>query len=435
MNHSVKWIVGAAVVSRLLLVLFDPSPGGPQPLEPSVMAANLQAGRGYVFEQYGATYRAWKEPLYIVLLSWVTAGPDNQIMPVVFFQSLCGLGVALAVAWLARMLLGHERHATIAGVLAAANPFLVYYDTQFIHPLSFDVLLFLMIVGTIVMAVRRGMTRRWVLVAALAMGAALWQRAALVASGLFCWLAVWLSDRPTRGTTLRATAMWLAICAIVISPWLIRNYRLFGRVIMTTDSAHILWLGNNAWSNGTYSDQQGMRWLGYADPVFRQQLAQATELEQYDLFLQDVHRFIKADPERFATLLLQKLWAFIWFSPNAGFNYASWQASIYQGWYLGILVMGLVGLALAWRRGLPAGRRLLAITLASGLGLAAVHMLTAVNLKHRVPIEMLLAVCTAETLARGYAAIRQRRQLHPEQGQSAVEAHVESRIAFHNKVC
>jgi hypothetical protein len=63
-------IVAMAILARALMVtVID---GTLRHAEQSTIAANLNAGRGFVFEQYGAVYRAWKEPLYILMLAGVT---------------------------------------------------------------------------------------------------------------------------------------------------------------------------------------------------------------------------------------------------------------------------------------------------------------------------------------------------------------------------
>ena len=66
------WVALAGLLARGVMVTMAPSSDGLLRLEPSVIAANLNAGRGFVFEQYGAVYSAWKEPFYIVLLAGLT---------------------------------------------------------------------------------------------------------------------------------------------------------------------------------------------------------------------------------------------------------------------------------------------------------------------------------------------------------------------------
>lgn len=393
------WVIVVGVAARVAMVAVDPVPGGLQRLEPSVIADNLNAGRGFTFPQYGTVYRALKEPLYIVLLAWLTRVTGEHHVALLVFQGLFGVGTALGVAWIARFLLDDPGKATVAGVIAAVNPFLVFYDTHFIHPLSMDSVFFMAAMGANLVAVSRVKTLRPTLVAGLVTGAALWQRVTVLAIGVGAWMAaVLLARTGSRRRVIQRAAVWLCVAGVVISPWLVRNYRLFGRLIVTTDSAHILWLGNNPWSNGTYSDLEGQRVFYRADPVFQDQMFGASELEQSDLFLGAVRQFIVEHPVQFGSLVLRKLWAFVWFSPNAGLEYTAWQGMLYRTTYTGLLSLGLLGLVLTWRRTAREDHAKIMVLLASVAGLAAVHALTAINLKHRVPLELVLAIFAAESL-------------------------------------
>lgn len=424
------WIVAAGLLARIAVVALDSSPHGLGRLEPSVIADNLNAGLGFVYEQYGTDYRAWKEPLYIVLLAQLTRWTDGVPWLVMAVQWLFGLGAALGVWWIARRLLRDSTKATLAGMLTAANPFLVYYDTHWIHPLSLDALCFVLVVGTILMATepghpaKRGVGEgsaerrslrpaeeggraRHLFWAGLMMGLALWQRAALLAAGLFTWLiAVAVARRASRLAVAGRAVIWLTIAMVAVSPWLIRNARLLHRPVFTTDFAHIVWLGNNPWSNGTYSDMKGRRVIAYADPAFLAKLRGASELEQSDLFWAEAVRFIREDPSRFAGLVAGRLWAFVWFSPNAGVEYSAWQGLLYRVAYVGLLALGLLGMVGFWQRAGPEGRRRALLLGAAVAGVAAVHAMTAVNMKHRLPLELVLAVFAAEALARGLARTR-----------------------------
>ena len=401
------WVIGVGCLVRVLMVMASPDHGRLKPLEPSVIAANLNAGRGLTFEQYGTVYRAWKEPLYIVLLAWLTRWAGNDPMAVLVFQGMFGVLAAVGVALIAWAVLGDATRATLAGVMAAANPFLVYYDTRWIHPLSMDACLFVAMIGTILIAARPGARGRQTLAAGLVMGLTLWQRAVFLASGAGSWLAaVVCTTRSRRRSVALAAAGWLGIAMLAISPWLVRNYTLFGRLILTTDAAHILWLGNNPWSNGTYSDMKGERVFFLADAAFRDRVMAAPELVQHDLFLGEVRRFIIEHPAQFGALALRRLVAFVWFSPNAGIRYTRGQNVIYRLAYLGLLSFGVSGLILSWRRMGPDERRALMVLIAAVAGLAVAHALSAINMKHRVPLELVLAIFASESLARGAAGVR-----------------------------
>ncbi len=376
-----------------------------QPLEPSVIAANLNAGRGLTFEQYGATYRAWKEPLYIVGLAAVMRAWPHPAWPIAVLQCLFGVMTAVGVAALAWRLFGDTRRALIAGSLAALNPFLLYYEVRWIHSLSFDSFLFIATTLATLHAITTDRApMRSAARAGLVTAVALWERSSLFATGCAAWFAgIVTAPRLRRRIIQRAAIVWTLVALTAFSPWLIRNYRLFGRVIITTDAAHIFWLGNNPWSNGTYSDSRGHRIIEQAPEAFQRQLAASTEPQQYDLFRRAALSFIREHPARFAQLIVARLWAFVWFSPNAGVEYTQWQQWIYRAAYVPLLMLGLTGFAISCRHADPMRRRDAWLIAAAVSGLAVTHALMAINLKHRVPFELMLSLFAAEPLARLFA--------------------------------
>lgn len=374
-----------------------------QELEPSVIARHLNAGDGFIFEQYGAVYRAWKEPLFIVLLAGVmrVAGPHEHLA-ILLWQSVWGIGTALGVMLLARAVLRDRTAAFLAGGLAAINPFLVYYDTSYVHPLSFDMCLWVFSTwGVIAAAQAEQGGLRPAMRAGGILGVAIWQRATVFAAAAAAWAAALVcAPRGERQRVGKRAAIGLGLAGLLFLPWIVRNAMVVGRPVITTDAAHILWLGNNPWSNGTYSDAEGRRIIHRADPELLARLRGASELEQSDLFLREVARFVREQPARAASLVLRRVWSFVWFSPNAGLLYTEAQQRLYRAAYAGLLLLGGAGFLRYWRRASGEDRAKALMVLASVGGIAAVHAATAINLKHRVPLELVLSVFAAEALAR-----------------------------------
>jgi hypothetical protein len=409
---SIRLLLGitfTGLLARAAMVIFFTTSEGLRRFEPSVIAANLNAGRGFTFEQYGAVYQAWREPLHIVLLAWLTRWVGESDLMIVIFQSLFGIGAAVGVALIARYLHDDSIRATVAGIIAAANPFLVYYDTQFIHSLSMNAFLFVAAIGACLVAVgdsSKGLNRT--LLAGLVMGLGLLQRSTLLCAGAAVWLMAILFDRSHRRKQLSCGAVWLGVTFLVVSPWLIRNYGLFGRFVLTTDSVHALWLGNNPLSNGTYLDMEGQRVFYLADSAFQKRIHEASEIEQYDIFMGEAQKFMLENPGKYGALVLRRLWAFFWFSPNAGVEYAAWERSLYRAAYTILLSLGMSGLVFYWRRASRKERYKVVVLVASVFALATVYALTVINLRHRVPFELVLSIFAAETVLWGFAFVSDR---------------------------
>jgi hypothetical protein len=187
---------------------------------------------------------------------------------------------------------------------------------------------------------------------------------------------------------------------VTIAPWLLRNRAILGRWALTTDSAHILWLGNNPHSNGTYTDDAGLRNIEHADPAFLASIAYQPELVQQDRFRAAAWRFIREQPGRFLGLCGRRLRAFVWFSPNAGALYSPALSAAYRGWYVALLILGIAGFLGWWQRAARDRRDAARMLWAAVAGLALIHTVVAVNLKHRVPLEVVLSIFAADALWR-----------------------------------
>jgi hypothetical protein len=107
-------------------------------------------------------------------------------------------------------------------------------------------------------------------------------------------------------------------------------------------------------------------------------------------------RFIFERSAQFAALSARRFLSFFWFSPNAGVPYTTLQNLVGRIMYGLLLAVGALGLVRYWRRIDHEGRYRASIFLSSVLGLAMVHAMTVINMNHRVPLELALAVFAAE---------------------------------------
>jgi hypothetical protein len=71
-----------------------------------------------------------------------------------------------------------------------------------------------------------------------------------------------------------------------------------------------------------------------------------------------------------------------------------------------LLALGMAGAWYLWRLGDPARRRRLALVGGAMLGIIALHAMVAINMKHRVPLEIVLSVCAGFYVARAWRAVR-----------------------------
>jgi 4-amino-4-deoxy-L-arabinose transferase-like glycosyltransferase len=176
-------------------------------------------------------------PLYVYFIG-MTSALFGTLEAVKYAQCLAGVLLVPALGLVGRRVFG-ERAALLAAVVAAFYPDLVWFASHFWAETVFTVLLWWAL-ERLVAADGEGGTR-----AALVSGL-LWGLAVLTRETVLYFLpiaALWLAWRRTGGA--RRAAMLLAVSALVVLPWTLRNWIVFHAFVpVSTSGALNLWQGN-----------------------------------------------------------------------------------------------------------------------------------------------------------------------------------------------
>ena len=307
---------GLAIASRLVLLLLLPMP----PLA-EVGASGDGDTRYYVrlaqhlesSGEYAQRYlRAYTPPGYPAFLSGLLKlGADSRGVQVV--QNLLYLFAALLLGALAFRSRGWLAGA-LAATLALASPSWLLLPQRALSETLFVALvaigISIALSGTIPPAF--GLALLTGMVFGLA---ALVREMGLVLGGVLgvvvgVW--AWREGMRARGVALAVTVLLGAV--LVIFPWTVRNYRIFGEVVpICTNGPINLYIGNNPEATGVYqwrlpAEGQAV-WDrpddGRSNELFASQLAGRAAIE-----------YIVANPSRTVALVPQRLWA-LWGPPVA----------------------------------------------------------------------------------------------------------------------
>jgi hypothetical protein len=349
--------------------------------EPQIIAANLAAGHGYVYDFYGLRpgqpLRAYLPPLHPILLAGLIrlsptpAHTMNQIQ-IVLSSVTCVLIYSLSAT-----LSGDRKVGIVSGGLAALHP---VFTIQALNAIPLTLLLFLLS-AALLAAARLQLGGGLCYAAATGVGIGLLAliHPHLLGLALLIALGLWITG-VSRRTVLLASGV-IALCALApIVPWTARNYRIFHRVVLiSTNGGYNFWIGNNPFSTGSGWDVDIARYLAYAGKVptvkpatVRDGIGQVIpyplpkelepvigtidELELERRFYQAGFNFICSSPRRWLALLRDKALYYWWFRPNIGSfspNTPSQWVALYKVQYLGLLALSLVGAAAMirqWRR-------------------------------------------------------------------------------------
>lgn len=203
-------------------------------------------------------YGTERSPLYPIFLAGVYLISGASSLHARLALSVVGSITCVLIAVIARDLLG-RRAGLLAGLIAATYPQLFIFDA-WMYSESFAICLFTACCLIVMRIVRRPIGWRWLL-AGVALGLAALARP----NGIYGWIAVviWaVVAIRTRMITPRRAALGIALfslgCALVLAPWVVRNYAVTGGgfVPFTTNDGAVI---AGAYNDGalTYPGFQG----------------------------------------------------------------------------------------------------------------------------------------------------------------------------------
>ena len=248
-NHTlILWAILLVALALRLggwfgVVGFDSSGWGDEP-DYHRLASSVASGEGLVGRLGEPT--AARPPLYPIVLGGVYAlfGDDPDVARA--FQVLLGVLAVPLIHLLARRL-ATPGVALLAALLAALNPALIYMSGLIMS----ENLYILAILGVLLLLVRDAREPRrpasigrYLLVGALS-GAAYLVRPQMLFFAAFVGLAVlWTTSLVWRGRLARLAVMVVA-AAVVVSPWIVRNYDRFDAFVPSTTHGGITFYESN----------------------------------------------------------------------------------------------------------------------------------------------------------------------------------------------
>jgi hypothetical protein len=325
-----RWVLVLASFALRLLVPLAQGPerfherGYGQYVE---MADDLLAGEGlHRTLPYGhGDRRAWRTPLYPLLLAglrWL-GGPFH--LEVVLLGAACGAATVGLVHALAGWWFGGAA-ARVAGAIAAAWPHAVVHDAALQDTALYTALL----VGTVLAVVvasgaTPGRAAPLAAVVGLLGGLTVLTRAMLLPTvlALLAWVAAsrWSAG---RGRALLLAGVATLVLGACLAPWLVRNDRVVGAPVVTSDVGRSLWLGNNPQLFEVYprrsidrAEERAWAAMAPAERAAARALA-ARELDSDAWFRARALSWMRQHPAKALAGALRKAWATFspWWNPE-----------------------------------------------------------------------------------------------------------------------
>lgn len=191
------------------------------------------------------------------------------------------------------------------------------------------------------------------------------------------------------GATLRRAIVITGVTALVMTPWLVRNARVFHAFIPGVTQGGVSFWGGTAPFGGRFVGGLQDAWVPMS---FQKFIYGLDEVEQNRWFMHDALRIITADPRRYAKLTLRKFFQY-WL--NLGYDDPPSKAS-YALAALNLLAIALAAYAV---RGLSPDRLAVRVLLGFGAYWAAVGIAVCTVVRYAMPSYALLLCFTGAAVA------------------------------------
>lgn len=272
------------------------------------IAQSVLDGRGICLDSGDGC--ALRTPVYSVVvafflaLGWLYPGLS-------LFQAVVGALVPVVVYSIAVRLVD-RRAALLAAFMAAVNPYTVVHSTALQDTAIFN-LLTATGIWALIMSRETG-RRSWAVAAGVALAAATLTspRFALFLPCAIAWLA-WPSVITGKR---RRLALFVALpIVILVGGWTLRNWRVVGAPVLSTEAGMSFWVGNNASTLMFFPDQSMDMNMGYSRdqllPARQRQLETADEVTVDRLMAGWAFEYVSQHPVQTSVNMVRKvLWAY-----------------------------------------------------------------------------------------------------------------------------
>ena len=319
--HSVAFIVLTAFLLRLAVITI----GHTYRITPrrdhfqfgwemGRIARSIATGRGFGSPtDLDTGPSAWAPPVYPYILAGVfklfgvyTAASAFVILT---FNSLFAALTCLTIYGIAQRIYGNSV-ALAAAWTWAAFPYLIYWPTRVVWETSFTTfLLSLALLLSLRMGDRPPSNRAWILFGAL-WGLIVLTNTALVSMFPFCLLWILYRRGLARKQVLGAVLSVLT-AIVVVSPWIVRNYVVFGKFIFVRDNLPLeLHMANNQESSGLWTRNEHP---GNDDAAMRE-FQRLGEIRFMDEKREEFQQFVRNYPGEFVWFTVKRAFYF-WAAP------------------------------------------------------------------------------------------------------------------------
>ncbi len=387
------------IVQASIVILFSKS-YPLQTYEYEDIARHLLKDKTFSCEMLGTTYYSLTPPLYPIVNAVIYFFTNYDRTAMLFVQMIF-LALTCTIIYGIAKDIFDKNVGKVASVLCMLHPGMLFYSTRKLHELTMVSLLFSLLMLTILKLAKDLTYKKSVVIGAL-IGVCILTRASVVLFLVPLLLWLWWDRGALRLTRELLTKSIIIVftAALVISPWVLRNYYVHREFVFIQTPTINIWVGNNSHASGSNFAPDGRRVLDMMPKDFVEKVYRADELGQARIFKKEVYDFIREQPLRFVTLFFKKVYYFWWFSPSAGLQYPRFFLSVYKGLYVAYFLLFIVGLYSVMTRVAQVNLKKVSLLVVFLLSITVMQSLFYVEGRHRWAVEPLILIFSAAGIAK-----------------------------------
>lgn len=270
------------------------------------------------------------------------------------------------------------------------HPAISYYQIVNIHPFTLDLFFPLLVIFLSLKYIKHPDILGIILIG-IALGVSILNRTTLLVSIIpFCLMS--LKVYPIK-KSLAQIFIVLFMAFAVVTPWLIRNYAIYNKIMMTTTTGEIIWKGSIYGSDGGNHLTSGKHYLDVLTGYEKEQIEKMDVLERQNFFVDKYFSILNNDPTQIIKMYFVKLENFWWFRDQLGIDY---DKSLRR--YLIFYKIGFITILLAAIGGMFLLGKNIFYLISYPLALSLLQSVFYVETRHRMVIEPILIFLTIITI-------------------------------------
>ena len=349
--------------------------------EYDLYARNILNGDGYVNAQGEPT--AYRPVGYSLFLALIYLLCGQSIVAVRIIQVFLTVGLIVVIYFIVDKIF-KRRAAHVAAAFCAVYPYFIYISGV-LYPTAICTFLFVYLIYRLMIASEEPTIDRFVGVGLL-YGTLLLIRPNFLALLPFFIAWYFLVPKVRQKVRWKNVSFAVLACALLVAPWVVRNYHAVGKYTLSTNGGRNFWLGNNVDATTATGNEVTI------PPALQLELDKtASEIEKEKIYYRAGFEFVRDNFGQFVRLTAGKAVTFwrLYPLPSSGYKHnenLSKIASIIS--FTPILLLALLGLGITMKR----QWRLNITFLCMFLAFNAAHAVFISIVRLRIPLDAFLIV-------------------------------------------